>query len=83
MKKIVIKDSFAFIYLNKEFYNPVSIKISLNQYSEFVNSSISELGKYYVIKLDLMDYSFTFKEIANEITNYIMSEEYNKTNNLK
>jgi len=76
MKKIVINKDFAFIYLNPNFYNKESILTTINQYKDFINSSISQLGKYYVVKIERKTNDYSLETLANEISNYILSIEF-------
>lgn len=78
MKKLVLKEDFAFIYLNKSFYTKELIIKTLSIYKEFFNSSINELGKYIVLKLELVDTSFKIEELSREYLNYLLSEQYQK-----
>jgi hypothetical protein len=76
MKKIVYQKEFAFIYLNTEFYNKQKIEIAISNYTDFVTHTIGELGKYLVVKISLKNNDHTLKTLAQEISNYILSEEY-------
>lgn len=83
MIKTVIKDNFAFLYLNKEFYDKEPILISLKEFNEIIKSEVSQVGKYYIIKISLINNKFKIEQIINEITNYIMGEEYIYLNSRK
>jgi hypothetical protein len=76
MKKIVYQKEFAFIYLNTEFYNKQKIEIAISNYTDFITHTIGKLGKYLVVKISLKNNDYTLKTLAEEISNYILSEEY-------
>ena len=76
MKKIVYQKEFAFIYLTKEFYNKNQIDKAVSNYTDFVTHSLGELGKYLVLKISLKNDDYTLKTLAEEISNFILSEEY-------
>ena len=78
MKKIVYQENFAFIYLNTQFYNKQKIKAAISNYNDFVEHSLGELGKYFVLKISLKNNDHTLKTLAEEISNFILSEEYQK-----
>ena len=78
MKKIVYQENFAFIYLNTEFYNKQKIKTAISNYKDFIEYNLGELGKYFVLKISLKTNDYTLKTLAEEISNYILSEEYQK-----
>jgi hypothetical protein len=79
MKKIVYQENFAFIYLNTEFYNKKKIEIAISNYKDFVEHNLGELGKYFVLKISLKTNDFKLQKLAEEISNYILSEEYQKS----
>ncbi len=79
MKKIVYQENFAFIYLNTEFYNKQKINQAISNYTDFIEHSLGELGKYFVLKISLKNDDYTLKKLAEEISNYILSEEYQKS----
>ncbi len=76
MKKIVYQKEFAFIYLTKEFYTQNQIQKAILTYSDFVTYNLGELGKYLVLKISLINNDYTLQKLAEEISNYILSEEY-------
>lgn len=76
MKKIVYQENFAFIYFTKEFYNKQKIENSILNYSDFVTHNLGELGKYFVLKISLKNDDYTLKTLSEEISNYILSEEF-------
>lgn len=76
MKKIVIKDNFAFIYLNSNFYNKEVIIMTIDIYKDFFKAQISQIGKYYIIKIEKINLDFTLENISNEFLNYILANEY-------
>lgn len=78
MKKIVIKDNFAFVYLNSSFYTKDAINSALEVYKDFFKAQISELGKYSVVKIEKLNDDFTLEALAYEFLNYVLSEENNK-----
>lgn len=75
MKKIVIKDNFAFVYLNSSFYTKKAIMSALEIYKDFFKGYLSELGKYNVVKIEKLNNDFTLEALANEFLNYVLSEE--------
>lgn len=82
MKKIIIKDDFAFIYLNKNFYKKELIINTFKTYEEFFTATITKLGKYYIIKIQKINNDYELDILANEFLNFILSEEYqNKKKN--
>jgi hypothetical protein len=76
MKKIVYQENFAFIYLNTEFYNKQKIETAISNYTDFVQFNLGELGKYFVLKISLKNNDYTLKTLSEEISNFILSEEY-------
>ena len=76
MKKIVYQKEFAFIYLTNEFYNKKQILTAISNYTDFVTHSLGELGKYLVLKISLKNDEYTLQTLAEEISNFILSEEY-------
>ena len=75
MKKIVLKDSFAFVYLNQSFYSQKSVLEAIETYKEFFKASTTSLGKYIVVKIENLS-DHPLETIANEFSNYIISNEY-------
>ena len=75
MKKIVLKDNFAFIYLNKNIYSKESILEAIEIYKEFFKSSITQLGDYTTVKIEPIDTEYEIQVLANEFSNYILSLE--------
>ncbi len=78
MKKIVLKDNFAYVYLNMNFYSKDKILQTLNVYKEFFKSSITELGKYFVVKIEKLDENFSLEQLSKEFANYLLAQEYEK-----
>lgn len=76
MKKIVLKDNFAFIYLNKNFYTKANILTTLELYKEFFKASLTELGNYTTVKIENTNKDHTLKTLANEFSNYLIAQEY-------
>ena len=77
MKKIVIKDNFAFVYLNSNFYTKASIISALDVYKDFFKANLAEnLGKYSVVKIEKINDDFSLEELANEFLNYVLSNEH-------
>jgi len=76
MKKIVFNKDFAFLYLNKNFYDENLIKKTIEIYSEFISFSFGELGKYIVLKVKQLDFEHSFEVLVREFLNYLLSEEY-------
>ncbi|MCA9459399.1 MAG: HxsD-like protein [Nanoarchaeota archaeon] len=77
MKKIVVKDGFAFVYFLSSFYTDKSILNSIEVYSQFFSAEVSKLGKYSIVKLRNLDSSYSLEILANEFSNYVLSCEYN------
>jgi hypothetical protein len=78
MKQLVLKDNFAYLYLNVNFYSTEKILNTLVVYKEFFKPSTSELGKYFVVKIEKLDENFSLEELAREFLNYLISKEYEK-----
>lgn len=76
MKKIIIKDNFAFLYLSDLFYKKEAILTTIKIYDEFVSASFSNLGNYFVIKFELKSLDYKLEKIVNEFSNYLLSVEY-------
>ena len=77
MKKIVIKDNFAFVYLNSSFYSKSSILSALEVYKDFFKGNLAEnVGKYNVVKIEKLNEDFSLEELANEFLNYVLSNEH-------
>ena len=80
MKKIVLKEGFAFLYLNKNFYNKENILESLKEYKDFFKGHFTDLGKYFIIKVENTS-DYETKTLAEEFANFLISKEYEiKTN---
>lgn len=77
MKKLEIKENFAFIYLNKNIYSKKAIFNSLETYSDFFHSSFTELGKYFIVKIQRKTTDYTTKKLAKEYANYLISSMKN------
>lgn len=76
MKRIVFKDDFAFIYLNKKFYTRNNILNTIEIYKEFFQASITELGNYTTIKIEQINSDHTIETLAKEFSNYLIAREY-------
>jgi len=77
MKKIVIKDNFAFVYLNSSVYSKSSILSALDVYKDFFKGNLAEnVGKYHVVKIEKLNQDFSLEELANEFLNYVLSNEH-------
>jgi hypothetical protein len=75
MKKIVLQNGFAFVYLNSSFYNKDCILSSIETYKEFFSAHFSQLGKYFIVKIENISDHET-KTLAEEFSNYLLSQEY-------
>lgn len=75
MKSIVVKDNFAFIYFNKSFFDVNSIKETITEYNDFIKTTVTELGKYYIVKCELISKEHTLDKIAREFSNYVLALE--------
>jgi hypothetical protein len=75
MKTLVIKDNFAFIYLNKEIYSNTSVLTSISAYKDFLMASKTELGKYLTLKLETLTQEYSLEELTHEFLNYLLSVE--------
>ncbi len=76
MKKLVVKKDFAFIYMNKSFYEKEIILDSIKDYNEFAAITIADLGKYFVLKISSKSNEYTPEEISNEFLNYTLAKKY-------
>ena len=76
MKKIVLKDDFAFIYLNKLFYTKELILDTIGEYKDFFKASITEVGKYIVLKIEKVNDDYPLEVLAKEYLNLLLSKEY-------
>jgi len=52
MKKIIIKNNIAFIYLNNNFYDKDIILKTIKVYENFFKTKINETKKYYLLKIE-------------------------------
>jgi len=78
MKKIKYTENSAIISLNKNIYDKKSIDIALNEYVEFFSSNIIEKGKYLVITIKKIDYSYPIETLYDEFLNYLIGLEFEK-----
>lgn len=75
MKHIVVKGDFAFLYFNKHFYTKEKVKLSVKEYKDFVKSSFSEVGNYFVVKVNLISQDYPLNYICDEIFNHVLASE--------
>jgi len=73
MNKIIIKDNFAFLYLNKSFYDKKSIIDTIEIYTEFFKAKTEETEKYFIIKIEKINNEFSIENLVNEFLNYLLS----------
>ena len=78
MKKIVFKDKFAFIYLNKSFYQKNNILNTLEIYKDVVKCSMTQLGDYVTIKIERIKENYSLNILAKEFVNYLIAKQYEK-----
>lgn len=83
MNKIVIKEGFGFVYLNRNFYDKSVVLNTLVVYEEFFRSSLSEIGNYFVVRVDRIDESYSVEELLREFSNYLINGEYGLLGGLK
>lgn len=76
MKKIIIKDNFAFLYLSSDFYTKEAILSTINIYSDFLETTFKEIGKYFVLRLEKKTEDYDLSVLLDEMLNFILSEEY-------
>lgn len=76
MKKIVVTDSYSFLYFNEQFYLKKNLKECAKEYEEFVTVSLKKLGNYHVVKLEPKDSSYSLSKISHEFLNFVMAKEY-------
>ncbi len=76
MKKIVIQNNFAYLYLNSNFYEKNSILNTIRIYSDFLKFNFKKIGNYYVVKMELIDNNFSISKLINEFINYLLSIEF-------
>ncbi|MCA9486025.1 hypothetical protein H6501_02775 [Candidatus Woesearchaeota archaeon] len=76
MKVPVLKDTFAFLYLEKNIYSKRAIQASLEAYSEFVGAALQDMGTYTVVRLEPKGDDFSLDELVPEFLNFVLSEEY-------
>ena len=82
MKKIVYQNNLAFIYYNKQFYNQQTITTATKQYTNFINYTITQLGKYHILKLTLKpNHNHSLKTLTHEISNYILAQQHQTQTN--
>ncbi len=74
MKKIIIKNNFAFLYLNKKFYDLKIINNTLKIYKDFFKSKIIETKMYNIVKIKKINNEFDLKTLSNEFLNYLLSQ---------
>lgn len=75
MKEMIVKEGFAFIYLNNQIYSQKSIHTSLHEYNDFVRSSITTLGNYHVLKIESKTQEYSVETLSNELLNHILNTE--------
>lgn len=75
MKEMIVKEDFAFIYLNNQIYSQKSINTSLHEYNDFVKSSITTLGNYHVLKIESKTQEYSVETLSNELLNHILNTE--------
>lgn len=79
MKRIIVKDDFAFLYLNRSFYIRRNIEETIRVYGDFVISKTTEIGdKYFIVKLKLKTSNYSLDKISREFLNYTLSLEHKK-----
>lgn len=76
MKKIVIQDNFAFLYFNSQFYTNEAILRTIEVYCDFVQTSLKQVGKYFVLKIEPKNNDYSLLQLCDEISNYLLSEEH-------
>ena len=76
MKTLVLQNDFAYLYLNRAFYRKELIMDTFETYKEFLKANIKEMGKYFVVKLNLVDNNFTIEVLSREFLNYLIAKEY-------
>ncbi len=76
MKKIVLKDDFAFVYLNKLFYTKEFILDTIKDYKDFFKASITDVGKYVVLKIEKINDDYSLEVLVKEYLNLLLSKEY-------
>jgi len=74
MNKIVVQKDFAYLYLNKEFYQEDVILDVLPIYYDFFETKIQVFGNYYVLKIKSKEEEYSNELLANEFANYLISE---------
>ncbi|MCA9459896.1 MAG: HxsD-like protein [Nanoarchaeota archaeon] len=82
VKKIVIQNGFAFVYFLSSFYTKESILNSVTVYSQFFKAEVSQVGKYFVVKvlkINDLDNSYSLEVLVNEFSNYVLSCEYDES----
>jgi len=74
MNKIVVQKDFAYLYLNKDFYQEDIIWGVLPVYQDFFETKIQVFGNYYVLKIKSKEEDYSNELLANEFANYLISE---------
>lgn len=75
MKTLVVKDTFAFLYLHEDIYSLTSILTSIHTYSEFFKVSKNKIGKYSTLKIESLSKEYSLQELVHEFMNYLLSVE--------
>jgi len=75
MKKIIIKEDFIFLYLNKLFYDINLINSSIKNYIDFFKFKINTNSKYTIIKFEKKDNQYKLEMLVFEFLNYLLSEK--------
>lgn len=73
MEKIKFLDGFALIYFNSNFYSITSLKKSIDEYLEFADFNVKEIGKYFAVKISNKS-NLDLKLICFEFSNYVFSK---------
>lgn len=76
MKKIILKKDLGYIYLISSFYEESAILKAFEIYSEFIEFSKANIGKYIVIKLKNKSEEFEIKLLSKEFLNYLIALQY-------
>lgn len=76
MKKIVVQDSYAFIYLNKQVYSKEALKQTITDFKEFITPSYKEFGNYITLKLEANTTDYSLETLSNEFMNYLCGVQF-------
>lgn len=74
--KIVIKDNFSYLYLNKDLYLYSTIEECIQDFKEFLEISIKKFEKYTILKLESIDKEYEIEELSFEFLNYLNGVQY-------